>query len=72
MADPYMKAIKSGSGMSLTADEKQSLQGLKGDDRARMEAQIKMQKRSEQVAFVSNILKMKHDSQMAIANNMKS
>jgi hypothetical protein len=55
----------------LTADQKQALSGLSGEERSRMEAQFNMQNKAEVVSFISNVMKMKHDIQMSVINNIR-
>lgn len=70
MSNIIGKAMRSFQGMS--SDEKQSLAGLEGDDLVRAKAQLKLQKHAELTAFISNVMKMKHDTSMAIVNNVRS
>jgi hypothetical protein len=55
----------------LNSTEQATLQGLEGDDRVRAEAQLKLQKQQEAVAFASNIMKKLSDIAMSIIGNMK-
>jgi hypothetical protein len=55
----------------LTADQQQALSGLSGQEKARMEAQFRMQNKAELISFISNMMKMQHDMQMAIISNLR-
>jgi hypothetical protein len=59
------------SSSGLSPLEQQSMQGLSGDDRARMEAQLALQKEQETVSFISNMLKKKNEIAMAVIGNLK-
>ena len=61
----------SASSSGLSPLEQQSMQGLSGDDRARMEAQLALQKEQETVSFISNMLKKKNEIAMAVIGNLK-
>jgi len=60
-----------GKSSGLSDLEQQSMQGLSGDDRARMEAQLALQKEQETVSFISNMLKKKNEIAMAVIGNLK-
>jgi hypothetical protein len=60
-------ALKPSNGFSPA--EQQMLNTLSGPDRARMEAQLSLQKQQETVAFISKALK--NDTAMQTINNMK-
>jgi|GEM_PF-4878063 len=55
----------------LTADQNQALSGLSGAEKSRMEAQFRMQNKAELTAFISNMMKMQHDIQMSVINNIR-
>lgn len=55
----------------LTPDQQQALSGLSGQEKARMEAQFRMQNKAELISFISNMMKMQHDMQMAIIGNLR-
>lgn len=55
----------------LTPDQQQALSGLSGQEKSRMEAQFRMQNKAELVSFISNMMKMQHDMQMAVIGNIR-
>ena len=60
-------ALKPSQGFSPA--EQKMLDTLSGPDRARMEAQLALQKQQETVAFISKALK--NEGAMSVINNMK-
>ncbi|RKH62375.1 hypothetical protein [Corallococcus llansteffanensis] len=54
---------------SLSPTEQKMLQGLSGDDYKRAHAQLMLQKQSETVNFVTNILK--NNTTMSVLANLK-
>ena len=68
--NPY-KAISTLSG-GMTAEQKKLLGAIKDpQQKAMQQLQIEESNKSLVATTVSNILKMKHDSEMAPANNLK-
>jgi hypothetical protein len=67
-ADAAVKAALKPSG-GFSPQETAMLNTLSGADRARMEAQLALQKQQETVAFISKMLK--NDTAMQAINNLK-
>ncbi|QRK04592.1 hypothetical protein JQX13_30620 [Archangium violaceum] len=59
------------SANGFSAAEKNMLSQLSGPDRARMEAQLALQKQQETVAFISNMMKKLNEIAMSVINNLK-
>ncbi len=68
-AGAAVKAALSPSAGGFSPAEQKMLDTLSGPDKARMEAQLALQKQQETVAFISKVLK--NEGSMSVINNMK-
>ena len=70
-ANSALATALSTSNTGFNDKEKAMLDTLSGPDRARMEAQLALQKQQETVAFISNMLKKLNEIAMSVINNLK-
>ena len=70
-ANNALATALSASNTGFNAQETAMLNTLSGPDRARMEAQLALQKQQETVAFISNMMKKLNEIAMSVINNLK-
>ena len=70
-ANTALASALSASNTGYSKQETDMLNTLSGPDRARMEAQLALQKQQETVAFISNMMKKLNEIAMSVINNLK-
>ena len=68
----YGGILKQGSGTGVTQAQQKVLSSIEDpEERARMSAQFALQRHTEMIAFISNVMKMQHEAAMSIINNCR-